>query len=121
MTEKQVEAPKYVRNPLGYQDFRTYLQTNFNLLKLSINGFEEIFEHLYQDVEVLKGIPLKPDRAIALALLEYISWKNHRFKKTIDVLCKETLAKYLNWVDDYCKKHNTNREKVLGQIIGGEL
>ena len=43
------------------QVFKEFLKSNCNLLRISINGFEEILEYLYDDIENTKEVSLKSD------------------------------------------------------------
>lgn len=111
----------YTRTPLGHQDFKSFLQTNFNLLKISINGFEEIFEYLYEDIKKLKEVPLKPDRKTALALMQYLEMKDQKTKELVQILCGENLQKYFDWIENYCKEHKYTRGQLLRRILKGKI
>lgn len=101
------------------QNLVDFLESNSNLMKIALIGYEEIIKSIYEDVEQLKGVPLKPDRKTALAMLEYISWENHKFKETVETLCGVELQRYFDWLDDYCKEYNCSKEQALKRIIEG--
>ena len=99
------------------QNFIDFLESNSNLIKIALIGFEEIIKSMYEDVEQLKGVPLKPDRKTALALLEYISWENSGTKKTVETLCGQEFEKYFEWLNAYCAKYKCTQEQALTRII----
>lgn len=103
------------------QDFTSFLETNCNFMRIAINGFEEILKHIYYDVEKLKGVPIMPDKKTALALLGYLQLNDPQTEDIIKILCGIELQRYLDWVDDYCKKYKSTREQVLKRILEGEL
>lgn len=107
--------------PIHNQDFKDFLESNFNLMRIAINGFEDIFKYLYEDLEKLKGVPLKPDRKTALALTGYLNLKGQKAEEIINTLCGIELQRYFDWIDAYCKEYKTTRELVLKRILEGEI
>ena len=104
------------------QNFPDFLESNCNLMKIAVTGFEEIIKTMYEDMEKFKSVSFKkPDKKTALALLEYLNLKNPQVEEIIKTLCETELQKYLNWIDDYCKEYKYSRELVLKRISEGEI
>ena len=100
-------------------DFKDKLHSSGNLLKIAVNDFVGFMEQFHEEMQVIKGNPLKPDRKTALALLEYISWENHDIKETVETLSGMQLEKYFDWINIYCKEYNCTQEQALKRIIEG--
>ena len=107
--------------PIHNQDFKDFLESNCNLMRIALNGFEDILKYLYEDVEKLKGVPLKPDKKTALALMGYLNLKDQKTEEIIETLCGIELQRYFDWIDAYCSEYKTSRENVLKRILKGEL
>lgn len=103
------------------QDFKSFLESNCNLMRIALNGFEDILKYLYEDVEKLKGVPLKPDRKTALALMGYLSLKDRKTEEIIKTLCGIELQRYFDWIDAYCREYKSTRKQILKRILEGEL
>ena len=100
-------------------DFKDKLTSSGNLLKIAVNDFVEYMDLFYNELQMLKGEPIKPSRKIALALLEYISYEDSRIKQTVEALGGMQVEKYLDWVNAYCKEYNCTQEQALKRIIEG--
>ncbi|OGI00052.1 MAG: hypothetical protein A2Y25_09085 [Candidatus Melainabacteria bacterium GWF2_37_15] len=98
------------------QKFTDFLQSNCNLMKITINGFEEIIQYLYEDIQKLQGVPLKPDRKAALALLGYLSLNDQNAREIVEALCGYELQKYIEWLESYCVEQNCTMEQALKRI-----
>ncbi|OGI00584.1 MAG: hypothetical protein A2Y25_07505 [Candidatus Melainabacteria bacterium GWF2_37_15] len=99
------------------QDFTDFLQSNCNLMKITINGFEEIIQYLHENVQKLQGVPLKPNRKAALALLGYLSLNDKNAREIVETLCGHELQKYTQWLESYCAENNCTKEQALKRII----
>jgi len=100
-------------------DFKDKLTSSGNLLKIAVNDFVEFMEQFHDELQLIKGNPLKPNRKTALALLEYISWENHKFKETLEILGGQQFEKYIKWLDAYCKEYKCTHEQALRRVIEG--
>jgi len=100
-------------------NFKDKIDSSGNLLKIAVNDFVEMFHTFHDEMQIIKGEPLKPDRKTALALLEYISYEDSRIKKTVETLSGQQLEKYFEWIDDYCKEYNCTQEQALKRVIEG--
>lgn len=100
-------------------DFKDKLHSSGNLLKIAVNDFVEMMGQFHDELQVIKGNPVKPNRKIALALLEYISWENHKYRETVEALCGIQLEKYLDWINAYCREYNCTQEQALKRILEG--
>ena len=98
-------------------NFKDKLYSSGNLLKIAVTDFVGFMEQFHDEVQVLKGNPLKPDKKAALALLEYISYEDSRIKETIEALGGQQLEKYFEWINAYCKEYNCTQEQALKRII----
>lgn len=88
-------------------------------MRIALNGFEDILKYLYEDVERLKGVPLKPDRKTALALLGYFSLKDPQVADIINTLGGIELQRNFGWIDNYCNEYKCSKEQALKRIIQG--
>jgi len=104
---------------LQHMDFKDKLQSSGNLLKIAVNDFVGFMEQFHDELQVIKGNPLKPDRKSALALLEYISYEDSRIKETVETLGGQQLEKYFEWINAYCKEYNCTQEQALKRVLEG--
>ena len=100
-------------------NFKDKIDSSGNLLKIAVNDFVEMMDQFHEEIQVIKGDPLKPNRKAALALLEYISYEDSRIKATVEALCGQQLERYFQWIDAYCKEYNCTQEQALKRIIEG--
>lgn len=100
-------------------DFKDKLSSSGNLLKIAVNDFVQYMEQFHDELQAIKGEAVKPNRRIALALLEYISWENHKYRATVDALCGIQLEKHMDWVNAYCSEYKCTQEQALKRIIEG--
>lgn len=59
----------------------------------------------------------KPNKDVARAILEYLSWEDCRAKENFKIIFEKELAGYMNWLDNYCKLNNCSDEEALIRII----
>ncbi len=104
---------------MQHMDFKDKLHSSGNLLKIAVNDFVGFMEYFHDEMQVLKGNPLKPNRKIALALLEYISYEDSRIKTTVETLSGQQLEKHLEWLKEYCDEYKCTQEQALKRIIEG--
>lgn len=104
---------------LQYMNFKDKIHSSGNLIKIAVNDFVEYMGQFHEEIQFLKGEPLKPDRKTALALLEYISWEESKAKETVETLSGLKIEKYFEWINAYCKEYKCSQEQVLKRIIEG--
>ncbi len=102
-------------------DTKRFINAAGNDLKTAIDDIIWIISNINEDVEKLKVKTIKPNKAQAQALLEYINMKNNKTKNNIKILCGDKMEKYFKWLDECCKMHSLNREQALNYIIEGNL
>lgn len=90
-------------------------------LKISIDDLTDIILNIQEEIETVKVKTVKPDKATAKALLEYIALEDGKIKENIKILCSKGIIKYFKWLDEYCEENACSQEQALNLIIEGEI
>lgn len=106
---------------MEYSNIKTSISVVGNDLKTAIDDIMWIVSSIHEDIEKLKIKTVKPNKAQAQALLEYVTMENNKTKNNIKILCGDEMEKYFKWLDEYCKNYSIKREQVLNEIINEKL
>jgi hypothetical protein len=77
-------------------DFKTFINGVGNDLKIAIDDVIGSIITIQEDVDILKMKTTKPDKATALALLEYIAMEDGRAKQNMKILCGKEIQQHLH-------------------------
>ncbi len=102
--------------------FVELVKSTCDVMRIAVDGFEDVIQTFYEkDIQKFENVPLKPNRKIAHALLEYLNLENKQAKEIIKTLCEDKLQRYFDWIEIYCKKHKSTRGLVLRKLLKGEI
>ena len=86
-------------------------------LEFSLKDLFSFLEILFDDNRNLKLKAFEPDKKMAKALLEYLSWQEDKQKKKFETVYAKELEFFEQWVKIYCKENNCSKQDALLRII----
>lgn len=60
---------------------------------------------------------IKPNKAVAKAILEFTAMDEGKIKENLKILCEKEISKYTVWLNYYCRQHKCTQEEALNNII----
>lgn len=63
---------------------------------------------------------IKPTKAEAEALLEYIAMEDCTAKSAMETICGDKIALYMKWIESRAKANSLSAEDVIYKIINNE-